>query len=60
MDTAYEGSQSKAKSCLYEESTCVAEAIKIVRGSVDGDTFYNFVCTSLNIMNHRIHALYEF
>ena len=46
------GKPLSAKSYLYEESTYLAifmqgiVAIKVTRGSMDGDTFYNFVCTS--------------
>ena len=34
-------------SCIAAMSVQGIEAIKIARGSVDGDAFYSFVCTSL-------------
>ena len=34
-------------SCIVAMSMQGIVAIKVTRGSVDGDTFYNFVCTSL-------------
>lgn len=34
-------------SCIVAMSVQGIVAIKIARGNVDGDTFYNFVCTSL-------------
>ena len=34
-------------SCIVAMSVAGIVAIKIARGSVDGDAFYNFVCTSL-------------